>query len=268
SPAVRPDGGITITYVNVFGSPQQFRIKYVRCTPAGAPVTPSCQPAVLVFNETHPLPFGFGVGTDLPIRGAGFPTLGAEQFPISTYPKHDHRVDANGTETYVMWDRCKVALIAFGVCPDADVVMRASKDNGATWAGLVNVVAGDHNDQFFPAIKTDRSRNIVNITYYSSQNDLTFQHRVQVFLNHINPGAATPDPINDTHVITSLLDDPSSDPFVGGGFFGDYIGVAARGSGIDGKSHAYVGFTYNDVGKNCGGVVCPQQDNKLQLLVY
>src|SRR5437867_4430843 len=59
-----------------FPFPQNFQIKYVRCTPGGAPATPSCAPAVLVHNETQPLPFG-GV-------------LGVQDFRIATYPKHDH----------------------------------------------------------------------------------------------------------------------------------------------------------------------------------
>ena len=124
-------------------------------------------------------------------------------------------------------------------------------------------------DQFFPWIRTDRSRNIVNIDYYTSQADSFFQHKVQVYLNHIIPGAVTPDPINDTHIMTTYLDDPSSDPVLRGSFFGDYIGVAARGTGADEASRAYAGYTYNEVQKSCGaGVTCPQQDNHLQRLDY
>src|SRR5439155_413435 len=129
-----------ITYINDVGS---FEIKYVRCTPGGAPSTPSCAPAVLVHNETQPLPFG------------GF--LGAQDFRIATYPKHDHRVDANGTETYVVWDRCKVPLLAIGLvgtCPDADVVMKGSNNNGVTWLPAVPAVVNTSaQDQFFPWIK-------------------------------------------------------------------------------------------------------------------
>jgi len=265
--SVRPDGGITITYINVIRTPapdlaQNFEIKYVRCTPGGAPSTPSCMPAVLVHNETQPLPFG-GVGGVLVAQG----------FRIATYPKHDHRVDGAGTETYVVWDRCKVPLLALGLvgtCPDADVVMKGSNNNGLTWSALANVNVSNQ-DQFFPWIRTDRSRNIVNIDYYTSQADSTFQHKVQVYLNHINPDGVldAPDPITDAHIMTTSLDDPSSDPVLGGSFFGDYIGVAARGNGQDGASRAYAGYTYNEVQKSCGaGVTCPQQDNHLQRLDY
>lgn len=257
--SVRPDGGITLTYVNVLGfAPQNFQIKYVSCAPSAAPSTPSCAPAVLVHNETQPLPFG------------GF--LGAQDFRIATYPKHDHRRDGGGTETYVVWDRCKVPPIFAFLCPDADVVMKGTTTN--TWtlaqaAAAPIAVNISVQDQFFPWIETDHSRNIVNIVYYDSQPDPTFQHRVVVPLNHINTdGVLNTNLISDTHSITTVLNDPSSDLLLGGFFFGDYISVAARGTGAAGASRAYAHFTYNDVNKNCGGVSCPQQDNKIGRFNY
>jgi len=260
--AVRPDGGVTVTYVNRGLTPfysQQFDIKYVRCTPAAAPATPSCSPATLVYAETQPLPFG------------GF--LAAQDFQIATYPKHDHRTEGTGTETYVVWDRCKidpsVNRIGFAlVCPDADVAATASTDNGVTWSARFSINASTQ-DQFFPWIKTDRSRGIINIAYYTSQNDGTFQHRLNVYLNHINPdGVLNVNAISDTHIITSVVNDPAADRALGGLFFGDHIGVAARGTGVDGASRAYCGFTSNDVQGLYGGVSAPQQDNKLTRLDY
>ncbi len=248
--AVRPDGNVTVSYVNFDAAAD---IKFVRCAVLAAPFTPPCLPPGLVYSETQPIT-----------------ALSAEDFRIATYPKHDHRLDGTGTETYIVWDRCKVPLF-LGICPDADVVMKVSVNNGVTWSGLIGVGATGIavNDQFFPWIKTDRSRNIVNIVYYSSAGDPTFQHRVQMVLNHINPdGVLNFNAISDTHVLTTLLNDPDGDPVLGGSFFGDYIGVAARGTGADGASRAYAGYTYNDTNKNCGGVLCPQQDNKVQELDY
>ena len=262
--AVRPDGGVTVTYIDLGASPffnQQFNIKYVRCSPAAAPATPSCSPATLVYLETQPLAVN------------GF--LGAQDFRVVTYPKHDHRTDGNGTETYVVWDRCKVdpsANIVLGgvVCPDADVVYKGSTDNGITWSTVSPLsVNASAQDQFFPWIKTDRSTGIINIVYYTSQNDPTFQHRLNVYLNHINPdGVLNVNAITDTHVITSVVNDPAADPLLGGYFLGDYIGVAARGLSIDGASRAYCGFTSNDVQGSYSGVSAPQQDNKLIRLDY
>jgi hypothetical protein len=254
---VRSDGLVTITYVNVevVNFLQQFQIRYVRCDPSRAPHSPACLPPVLVHNETQPLVFGG--------------SLGAQDFHIATYPKHDHRVDANGIETYVVWDRCKVAPI-FGIpCPDADVVMKASNNTGDAWfPGALAPVNISSNDQFFPWISTDRSRNIVNIVYYSSQNDVTFQHRVQVFLHRIIPGGTTPDPITNTHLVTSALNDPSGDLFEGGFFFGDSIGVSARGNGAEGGSRAWVHFTFNTRQGNYGGALAPNQDNRVARVNY
>lgn len=168
-----------------------------------------------------------------------------------------------------MWDRCKVNPVILGfinTCGDADVVMSASKDGGATWSAPAPVNAAAQ-DQFFPWVKTDRSTNVVNVIFYSSELD-AFQHRLQVKLAQINPGAATPDPVSITNILASSLDDPSSDPTLGNFFFGDYIGVAARGTGTVGASHAYGHWTFNTVAGSYNGVSVPEQNNHLGLLVY
>ena len=96
--SVRPDGRPSVTYVN-----QELRfqpsfkrwddIRYVSCTPATPPGAPVCTPSRLVHREQQPL-----------IGGAV-----SQNFTVFTHPKHDHRVDTNGIETYVTWERCKVA---------------------------------------------------------------------------------------------------------------------------------------------------------------
>jgi hypothetical protein len=174
-------------------------------------------------------------------------------------------VDANGTETYVVWDRCKVPLFVGYVCHDADVVMKASNNNGNTWSALT-CVSCEARDQFMPAIKTDRSRNIVNIAYYSSKNDTTFQHRVAVNLMHIVPGNATPD-ATDFHALTTLLNDPMASLEFSSGP-GDHLAVAARGTGTDGQSRAYVHYSYNNLQGTYNAVQSPDQNNHLSRLDY
>ncbi len=257
--SVRPDGGVTVTYVDVvakfpecFAAPfppcQTFHLKYVTCTPAGAPNPPTCAPPALIVTETQPLIFGG--------------SLAAENFQlIATYPKHDHQVEPDGTiQTIVVWDRCKVPAIEFGfTCPDADVVMTASNNNGATWSPVTSVNTDVH-DQFFPWVKTDRSTNTVNIVYYNSENDF-FHHRVQVFLNQIRPGTGNPNQVGVNHVITIKADDPAADPVAGAFLFGQYIGVAARGGRV------YTHYTYNtSQGIYSGGVLAPEQNNHLSRL--
>lgn len=250
--AVRPNGAISVSWINF--PTESIEIKYRSCTVAAVPTAPTCGATSLVRNETRPL-----------LDGA----LGAQDFRILTYPKHDHRTDSDGVETYMVWDRCKVDLIDGYFCPDADVFMKASNNNGATWSSMKSVNAGAE-DQFFPWIRTDRARNIVNIAYYNSAADPTFQHRVRISLSHIVPGSATPDPVDDTHAVTTLLNEPTADMLYGFVVpqFGDYIGVAARGTGTDGGSRAYVHFTYNNRQGTYNGISVPNQNNHLARLNY
>lgn len=266
--SVRPSGAISISWTNLVdaGGVPAAQIRYRACAAATVPSQPACDPVRTVFTDTQPIVYS-GVGG----------SLGAQHFRIETYPKHDHRRDANGVETYIVWDHCKKPLIDLFVsfvCPDADVVMAASTNNGVSWSAPAGVNTG-LDDQFFPWIRTDRSRNVVNIVYYNSNPDPTFQHRVRVELKHINPGGATPDPITDTHVITTLLNEPDADILVsafGGVFFqpefGDYIGVAARGNGADGGSRAYPHFTYNNYQATYNGASVPNSNNHLSRLNY
>jgi hypothetical protein len=253
--AVRPDGRITLTWINV-PTPTTFEIKYRSCTPSSAPAAPRCGAASLVHTETHPLTFEA--------------RLAAHHFKITTHPKHDHRLEAHGTETYVVWERCRVLTSHFwgrDVCPDADVVMKASKNNGGSWSEMtcVDCAAQDH---FFPAIKTDRSRNIVNLAYYSSTADGPFQHRVRLVLRQILPGNALPDLPADPHFLTTLPNDPSGDPVTEIPFFGEYIGVAARGTGRKGHSTAYVHYIYNNLPAVYHGIRVPEPNNHLSRLDY
>ena len=53
-------------------------------------------------------------------RGVFTSNLVAETFPVETFPKHANRVDAGVTQTFVVWDRCKVPETN-DFCPDADI---------------------------------------------------------------------------------------------------------------------------------------------------
>jgi hypothetical protein len=262
--AVRPDGGITATYA-VYSTfpehPGKADIKWVTCAPKGAPNAPSCAAPTLITTETQALPYNpFG-------GGAG---LEAVQSVMHTFPKHSHRRDSNGIETYVVWDRCKVStavaypgLTFVDVCPDADLVMAASNDNGQNWAFAV--VDAGVQDQFQPSIATDLSTNIVNIAYYSSQAD-RFQHQSRILLRQILPGPSTPDPVTSPQVITTVPMDPSADPFLQGIYIGDYMGLAARG--VPGGSRAYIHYTHTAAGGLYNGVRDPEENNHLSRFDY
>jgi hypothetical protein len=245
---VRPDGGVTVTYLSNAGFGSSLDIKFTSCKPAGAPFTPGCSPPVLVSHETQPL--------------AGF--LAAEFEEVITFPKHAHRVNAGITQTFVVWDRCKVGMSSF-VCPDADITMKYSVNGGATWLGPVNVDISP-DDQFFPSITTDSSRGTVNIAYLNNHIDPVFQHRFLVDLVQILPGSTTP---TASMAITSTPNDSSSEPpvfeLVG---LGDSIGLAARGTGPAGASRIYASYGYNLRPGTYSGVAGPQEDNYLTRLTY
>lgn len=252
---IRPDGLVTVTYVNFkfdfacFSAPfppcLSADLKYVSCTPAGDSKPPVCSSPVLITTETQPIGFI------------------SQDFRVSTYPTHDHQLEPDGTtQTIVAWTRCKVPGVVFGSgCPDADVVMVSTNNNGGTWSSVVPVNANSQ-DQFFPWVSTDRITNTLNIIYYSSENDVPFKHRLQVLLNQIAPGTAFPNPSGASQILTSLADDPAADLLIGGFFFGDYISVAARGGRL------YAHYTYNTIPGIYNGIENPEQNNHLVRLDY
>jgi hypothetical protein len=58
----------------------------------------------------------------------------------------------------------------------------------------------------------------------------------------------------------SVLDQPEG--------FGDRLGLAASGTGAPGASRAYVGFTWNSVSGNYGGVPSADVNNHLTAFSY
>lgn len=258
---VRPGGGITVTYVNVQEGPppdflQLYDIKYVKCTAQAAPATPSCSAPQLIVREDQPVPSRGG--------GLGGGNLAAANFQITTNPKHDHRVESTGVETYVVWDRCKVQNIHGGdKCPDADIRLAASNNNGMSWT--FGTVDDGNGDQYFPAIRADNF-GTVNIAYMSAQGDAGMNHRSRVLLRQIRPGPALPDPVGPARIVTTLAMDPSADFFFGDAFIGSYIGVAARPA-ASGR-HVYVHHTHTAVNGTYNGIPAPEQNNHLSRFDY
>jgi hypothetical protein len=172
-----------------------------------------------------------------------------------------HRQDSNGIETYVVWERCKVPTkVAYPgvpfvrVCPDSDLMMAASADNGVTWQmGTVDDAA---QDQFQAALSVDGSTNAVNIAYYSSQGDI-FQHKLNVVVRQILPGAATPDPLGPPITVTSASIEPAADLVLQGIFIGHNLGITAR------QNHVYIHFMNTAVPGIYNGAPAPEQNNHL-----
>jgi hypothetical protein len=253
---VRPDGAITVSYVNLVGKSEE--VKFVTCTPNGAPSAPTCSTPVVVSTETF------------------LHRIGQTRLVDSLMPKHAHRLESNGTvTTFLTYDRCEVKLIelskadsSIATCPKTDVVVTSSTDGGQTWSPVAKV-SNSPFQQFYSAIASDSSTGTVNIAYYSTENDATFQTRPQVFLAQIAPGTTsvgTPNPLTSASIYpnTTAAIPTQLEP-VG---LGDRIGLAAAGTGKAGQSHAYVGFTWNSVFGTYGGVSLPDMNNHMTFLQY
>jgi hypothetical protein len=263
--AVRPDGVITVTYVNINVIPagiqnyarQTFDIKYVSCTPNGAPAAPTCSAPSLITTEKTPLAFGG--------------TLAANIFRVQSYPTHDNRLKDGAYEEFVAWSRCKtdpylfVGTFLYLTCTDSQLVMTWSATDSAgkaTGWSYVSAVNNHVGDQIMPWVKTDHSRDIVHVTYLSSEQD-PFRHRFNVLDNEIPLLHHAPDP---PIFITSTPSEPSDDPILGPGFIGDYIGAAAKGNGA--TSRAYIGFTSQFYKGLLYGVPVSGQDNLISRIDY
>ncbi|HUJ20267.1 MAG TPA: hypothetical protein VLX58_02040 [Bryobacteraceae bacterium] len=258
--AVRPDGGITVSYRNTtFPGINSEDIKFVNCTPNGAPAAPTCGAPALVTTESQPM-FAATPG-DIPMTDL-------------LYPKHAHRLEADGqtVTTFLVYDRCDVPLVVpaglgGAFCPKTDVAFTSSSDGGNTWSPITNVTAG-RGQQFFGTVATDVSTGTVNIAYYSTQSD-AFAQRAQVFLAQIPAGSAS---VSGTHLLTAADADPqSATPLVvqfQATAFGDRLGLAVAGTGTAGQSHAYTSFSWNSVPGLYHGVPNPDINNHLARFDY
>jgi hypothetical protein len=232
--AIRADGVVTITYINInfiytgkqLYYRQIFDIKYVSCTPNGAPAAPTCSSPSLVHTVKTPLAFG----------GA----LASNTFRVESYPTHDNRLRNGVFEEFVSWSQCKtdpylfIGTFLYLTCPDSQVVMTWSATDGAgrasSWAP-VSPVNNHLGDQILPWVKTDHSREIVHIAYLSSEQD-PFRDRFNVLDSWIPLALHVPDA---SIFVTSVPSEPSDDPILGPGFIGDYIGLAAKGTGTSSR---------------------------------
>jgi hypothetical protein len=172
-------------------------------------------------------------------------------------------------------------------CPASEVVMSYSTGSDANlkWSPPIPVSAGvrqsdqgesrQHaeedprtgeqtdphpHDQFFSWVRTDHARNVVNVVYYSSENDPSGRS-LQVMENNIDPGDYA---LGPNRVVIKAFSNPSSDPLLGdfNPFYGDYIGITAK----DGR--AYIHFTGTNFQQEYGGITTGGQNNQLTRFQY
>jgi hypothetical protein len=266
---VREDGLLTISYwtftnPNTGQQPNPIDIKFVACTPRGAPKAPACSKPQLAAKTS--------------LLASWNP--GDNDFTDPLLPKHSHRREADGSfTTFLVYDHCRsihppqllagLGVIANPVCTKVDLVLTRSTNGGATWSAPEPVESAVGH-QLFGTIAVDASTGTTNIAYYSTQND-PFLQRAQVFLSQIPAGATKPNP-------AIALTSASTDPNIGiqdlilqnaGNInFGDYIGLASAGTGSKAQSKIYVHYTWNNVFGISNGTQQPDQNNTLLLFSY
>jgi hypothetical protein len=257
---VRPDGGVTVSYRNTtFPGVNPEQIKFVSCTPNGAPAAPTCGEPVIITTENDPV-FATLIG-DVPMED-------------QLYPRHAHRLESNGTTitTFLVYDRCDVAVtqqsgLGSPFCPKTDVVMTSSSDGGASWSAIAKVTTSV-GQQFFAEVANDVSTETVNVAYYSTEND-PFQQRPQVFLAQVATGSTT---VGAPQLLTADFGDVQATSPIGvedqPAGFSDRLGLAASGTGTAGESRAYVGFTWNSVFGTYSGVPSVDVNNHLVTFSY
>ncbi|MBK8981036.1 MAG: exo-alpha-sialidase [Ignavibacteria bacterium] len=108
---------------------------------------------------------------------------------------------------------------------DADVILRRSTDNGVTWSAGVRVNQDALNNgkvQFFPAVCVDDAGG-VNIVYYDNRDFPSSGDSCSVFISRSIDGGFT---FTDVEVADHHFR-PKPASGLGGGYMGDYIGIAA-----------------------------------------
>jgi hypothetical protein len=255
---VRPDGGITVSYAHVvfrFAKSTTYEIKFVNCTPHGAPNPPTCSAPTLVATAER----------------LGTPMVGDEaDIGDVAYPWHVDRLEADGktVTTFLIYDQCAVAPFLSGQdCPKTQTAMTFSTDGGNTWSPFQVVSPNTPGQQFLGNIALDASTGTVNIAYYSTQND-PMQLRTQVFLAQIPPGQTTVGKINQ--ITKSPFDGQPSCVVYGNPALacGAWIGVSAAGTGQKGQSRVYIHFTGTTSNGSFNGQKFPTYTNTLTKFEY
>jgi hypothetical protein len=257
---VRPDGLITVSYIETSGTSISRDYPFRHLHPAGAPNQPACGTPTTVATVNEPL--GAFVqdflNNELVNLSLSF---------VQTYPKHANRQDSAGKfTTFLVYDDCRNVFNpgsgATRICVGAEVLMTLSTDGGKTWSTPVSVdtAAGHH---FFPAIGTDASTGTTNVVY-KTEKDM-FKHEVSVVLNQILAGSTT---VGAPQFLTNKLDiddDPGNQGFF---LFSTFIGAIARGNGKPGQSHLDTSFDSTAVDGSYNGRSLPESNNQVALKVY
>jgi len=140
-------------------------------------------------------------------------------------------VDISGGENngtlYVTWTNIGVPGINTG--DDIDVYMIKSLDQGASWSDPVKVnqdEPGQGKEHYFPWVTCDPENGFLSVVFYDDRNVSSTQ--CEVFCANSFDGGETWEDFQ----VSDVSFTPSPIPGLASGYFGDYIGVTARGGWV------------------------------------
>jgi len=243
-------GAIAITY-GISNGGFSGTLKYVSCTPNGAPNAPTCTSSHTITTDNNL-----------------YETLtGVPAVELSPWPQIVARTDSGGQTLFAVWSDCAVGVYTTGLygCPEAQVVMAtATSVTSPSWT-LHHIFGPGH--RFLPNVAYDPGQGIVNVAYYYTVSDL-YKSRSRIAINQVPAGSTTP---GSTTVLNTSYDSMEGDG-TSFGFFsfnlGDFVGVAAHGGSASGSSRVYVGFTSNARQGTYGTVTNTQADNDILRATY
>ncbi|RMH79675.1 MAG: exo-alpha-sialidase, partial [Calditrichaeota bacterium] len=128
---------------------------------------------------------------------------------------------------YIVWPNVGVPGTNQG--PDIDVYMIRSSDGGATWSSPIRVnqdPSGQGKEHYFSWITCDPETGALSVIFYDDRNVASTQCETFV-ANSIDGGNTWED-----FKVSDVAFTPSPIPGLAGGYFGDYLGISARGSKV------------------------------------
>lgn len=134
----------------------------------------------------------------------------------------DHRGDI-----YVTW--ANIGVPGTNTGNDIDVYMIKSEDDGETWSEPFRVnqdPAGEGSEHYFPWVTVDPVSGSISVVYYDDRN--VGGNQLEVFCSNSLDGGETWEDMK----VSDVSFTPSPIPGLAGGYFGDYLGIAARGGTV------------------------------------
>ncbi len=142
-------------------------------------------------------------------------------FPVMTV---DISGGANDGTLYIVWSNIGFPGVNTG--PDIDIYLVKSTDEGSSWSTPIRVnqdPPGLGNEHYFSWITCDPESGVLSVIFYDDRNVASSDCEAFV-ANSADAGATWFD-----FKVSDVSFTPAPIPGLAGGYFGDYLGISARG---------------------------------------